>query len=571
MNKAYHLHARISENAAAHSQDVLATKALLQQHGLYKTPDWGVSAYPDRALFEAIRAFQKSQGLRVDGIMKPQGETEAAMQAASVKNQTDAQRIQALGRNGDTLLAHITPEEAQLLDTITDGGSINPATGLMEFHHIGGSNYTRERRAEADNRRDSAERATSGNQKSGDWDSDRGRTLGYNDFNPGGAFGGNNRNGTNKTGRALSVHNRAVIKQKALQREKEQQAALKAKNAAEAQRQQTEAERARATAAAMTAPQTTTAMQAPPRKPSSPFDLNANPNRLTTLTNQDTPEQAPTPTTTPTAPETTEGVDPAWAPTATPATPAQQTENIKNVAINSANTADEFSGMSSTGAPSPIKERVFTQKQLDAAAHANKVKALGRRKVNDYLDAMKAHKASDKNAPQKTAAEVRKSVWEQVGKKADAAAKKVADITKMNAARLGVPNLPDVVASDPEAQAALINALSFRFQTKIEQRKTLKAIVELSNKYPQYPGFGKSGAFGELALSVTDRAKTPSQMTDEELRASIKDAKWVKNSLEVISLFSPSTLVSISSDFTADAFDNALKKMQLEINARKEE
>ena len=37
------------------------------------------------------------------------------------------------GRNGDTVLAHITPKEAALLDRVTDGGSINPITGLPEF------------------------------------------------------------------------------------------------------------------------------------------------------------------------------------------------------------------------------------------------------------------------------------------------------------------------------------------------------------------------------------------------------------------------------------------------------
>jgi len=35
----------------------------------------------------------------------------------------------ALGRNGETLLAHITPAEARLLDAVTDGGSINPQPG----------------------------------------------------------------------------------------------------------------------------------------------------------------------------------------------------------------------------------------------------------------------------------------------------------------------------------------------------------------------------------------------------------------------------------------------------------
>jgi hypothetical protein len=37
------------------------------------------------------------------------------------------------GRNGDTLLAHITPEEAQLLRSRGGAGTINPQTGLPEF------------------------------------------------------------------------------------------------------------------------------------------------------------------------------------------------------------------------------------------------------------------------------------------------------------------------------------------------------------------------------------------------------------------------------------------------------
>lgn len=37
------------------------------------------------------------------------------------------------GRRGDTVLAHITPKEAMMLHKATDGGSINPKTGLLEF------------------------------------------------------------------------------------------------------------------------------------------------------------------------------------------------------------------------------------------------------------------------------------------------------------------------------------------------------------------------------------------------------------------------------------------------------
>jgi len=44
-----------------------------------------------------------------------------------------AQGIASLGRNGDTMLAHITPGEARMLRRWGGSGTINPATGLPEF------------------------------------------------------------------------------------------------------------------------------------------------------------------------------------------------------------------------------------------------------------------------------------------------------------------------------------------------------------------------------------------------------------------------------------------------------
>jgi hypothetical protein len=41
--------------------------------------------------------------------------------------------LQSYGNNGDTVLAHITPEEAQLLKDLGGAGTINPDTGLIEF------------------------------------------------------------------------------------------------------------------------------------------------------------------------------------------------------------------------------------------------------------------------------------------------------------------------------------------------------------------------------------------------------------------------------------------------------
>jgi len=121
-----HLNQALAANSAANAEDVVATKLFLRHQGHYAPPKSGISQFPDRALFDAIKTFQQSQGLKVDGVMNPEGETETAIKA-------QAQQLQSMGRNGDTIMAHISPAEANLLHNITDGGSINPKTGLMEF------------------------------------------------------------------------------------------------------------------------------------------------------------------------------------------------------------------------------------------------------------------------------------------------------------------------------------------------------------------------------------------------------------------------------------------------------
>lgn len=44
-----------------------------------------------------------------------------------------AQAMSQMGRNGDTMLAHITPQEANMLKRMGGSGTINPYTGLPEF------------------------------------------------------------------------------------------------------------------------------------------------------------------------------------------------------------------------------------------------------------------------------------------------------------------------------------------------------------------------------------------------------------------------------------------------------
>ena len=50
-----------------------------------------------------------------------------------INAKTISQELAKMGRNGDTMLAHITPEEARLLRSRGGSGTINPATGLPEY------------------------------------------------------------------------------------------------------------------------------------------------------------------------------------------------------------------------------------------------------------------------------------------------------------------------------------------------------------------------------------------------------------------------------------------------------
>jgi len=43
------------------------------------------------------------------------------------------------GRGGDSMLAHITPKEAEMLKSAGGSGTINPDTGLLEFYDWSGS------------------------------------------------------------------------------------------------------------------------------------------------------------------------------------------------------------------------------------------------------------------------------------------------------------------------------------------------------------------------------------------------------------------------------------------------
>jgi hypothetical protein len=67
----------------------------------------------------------------------PENNIPAFAEGGIVNVRTIAKDIAAMGRGGDTMLAHITPEEARMLRQRGGSGTINPKTGLREYF-IGG-------------------------------------------------------------------------------------------------------------------------------------------------------------------------------------------------------------------------------------------------------------------------------------------------------------------------------------------------------------------------------------------------------------------------------------------------
>lgn len=59
----------------------------------------------------------------------------------SVPLDVAVKRVAMEGRGGDTMVAHIMPEEAKLLKELGGSGAINPSTGLREFDAMGTGSY----------------------------------------------------------------------------------------------------------------------------------------------------------------------------------------------------------------------------------------------------------------------------------------------------------------------------------------------------------------------------------------------------------------------------------------------
>lgn len=95
-------------------------------------------AYDPAYLGMAIMALNEYQAAGVQGAqapmeMAPVVEGMAPMAMAEGGLADMAKYLASKGRNGDSILAHITPSEARLLKSMGGSGTINPETGLPEF------------------------------------------------------------------------------------------------------------------------------------------------------------------------------------------------------------------------------------------------------------------------------------------------------------------------------------------------------------------------------------------------------------------------------------------------------
>lgn len=125
---------RVVENVLNDPNNYPETRMRLLQEGV---PEDLLPETFDLEFFMAMRiAVEEAENIsRESRPMGPQMPMEMAEGGivGLPQMQPIARELAAMGRNGDTMLAHITPEEAMLLQRMGGSGTINPYTGLPEF------------------------------------------------------------------------------------------------------------------------------------------------------------------------------------------------------------------------------------------------------------------------------------------------------------------------------------------------------------------------------------------------------------------------------------------------------
>lgn len=90
MLRPFALNRSIGPDSTMDLNDVLTTKRALHRIGAMPIPTYGLTPYPDQAMIDGLRTFQRRAGLRVDGVMRPDGPTAAKLgeEVAARRNAT---------------------------------------------------------------------------------------------------------------------------------------------------------------------------------------------------------------------------------------------------------------------------------------------------------------------------------------------------------------------------------------------------------------------------------------------------------------------------------------------------
>lgn len=94
MIRPFRLKRTIGETYNMNLEDALNTKHALAQLGHLEPPEAGLDEFPDRPMIEAVKSFQRDQGLAEDGIMKPDGPTLERLNESLTQAQPSASRRQ---------------------------------------------------------------------------------------------------------------------------------------------------------------------------------------------------------------------------------------------------------------------------------------------------------------------------------------------------------------------------------------------------------------------------------------------------------------------------------------------
>jgi len=73
----------IGQNYRSTETDILTVKNKLSKMGFYELPEYGLTPYADKKLYDAIKSFQQANEIKASGIIRPGDKTDKALNTNS--------------------------------------------------------------------------------------------------------------------------------------------------------------------------------------------------------------------------------------------------------------------------------------------------------------------------------------------------------------------------------------------------------------------------------------------------------------------------------------------------------